>query len=122
MKRIGRRALVKGAGALTAVGLARPALAAGDSKTVLRFMPQVDLVFLDPHYSMTNITRNHGGMVFDQLYGTDGQWHAQPQVAEGPTVEKDGKPWRARLREALRFHDGEPVLARDCVPSIRRWA
>lgn len=27
-----------------------------------------------------------------------------------------------RLREGLRFHDGEPVRARDAVASIRRWA
>jgi peptide/nickel transport system substrate-binding protein len=84
-------------------------------------MPQIDLVFLDPHYSMTNITRNHGGLVFDQLYGTDGNFVAQPQMAEGHTVEDEGKRWRITLREGLRWHDGPPVLARDCVASIRRW-
>lgn len=26
------------------------------------------------------------------------------------------------MRNGLRWHDGEPVLARDCVASIRRWA
>ena len=26
------------------------------------------------------------------------------------------------LRDGLRFHDNQPVLARDCVASIRRWA
>ncbi|MDB5372714.1 MAG: Bacterial extracellular solute-binding protein family 5 Middle [Belnapia sp.] len=30
--------------------------------------------------------------------------------------------WRATvtLREGLRFHDGAPVLARDCVASLQR--
>jgi peptide/nickel transport system substrate-binding protein len=124
MQRITRRRLLQGAGALNAVGLSqlpKPALAAGDRGRVLRFMPQIDLVFLDPHFSMTNITRNHGGLVFDQLYGTDSTMRAQPQMAEGHTVENDGRTWRIRLRDGLRFHDGEPVLARDCVASIRRW-
>jgi peptide/nickel transport system substrate-binding protein len=122
MKRIGRRGLLQASGAiLAAPALATPALAAGDPRHVLRFMPQVDLVSLDPHYSMTNVTRNYGGLVFDQLYGTDSRQQAQPQMAEGHTVEEDGKRWRIRLREGLRFHDGEPVLARDCAASVRRW-
>ena len=79
MKRIGRRGLLQAAGAI----LAAPALAASDKDRVLRFMPQVDLVTLDPHYSMTNVTRNHAGLVFDQLYGTDSHQQVQPQMAEG---------------------------------------
>jgi peptide/nickel transport system substrate-binding protein len=121
MTAIARRALLRGAGALAATGLAAPALAASEQQRVLRFMPQVDLVFLDPHYSMTNVTRNHAGLVYDQLYGTDSKLQVQPQMAEGHTVEEDGKRWRIRLREGLRFHDGEPVLARDCAASIKRW-
>jgi peptide/nickel transport system substrate-binding protein len=116
---IGRRRLLQGAGALAA--LPAPAIAAGESQRVLRFMPQIDLTFLDPHFSMTNITRNHAGLVFDQLYGTDSQSRAQPQMAEGHVVEDDGKRWRITLREGLMWHDGTKVLARDCVASIRRW-
>jgi peptide/nickel transport system substrate-binding protein len=116
---IAHRALLRGVGALAATGLAVPALAA--SERVQRLMPQVDLVFLEPHHSMTNVTWNHGGLVFDQLYGTDSKLQVQPQMAEGHAVEEDGKRWRIRLREGLRFHDGEPVLARDCAASIKRW-
>ena len=36
-------------------------------------------------------------------------------------VEDDGKRWTITLRDGLKFHDGEPVRARDCVASIRRW-
>ena len=43
-------------------------------------------------------------------------------MVEGHTVENDGTLWTLRLREGLRFHDGTPVLARDAVASIRRFA
>jgi len=118
MKQLGRRGLIKGAAALP---LAAPALAATERERVLRFIPQIDLAFLDPHFSMTNITRNHAGLVFDQLYGTDAAFKAHPQMAAGHVVEDDGKRWRITLREGLMWHDGTPVLARDCVASIKRW-
>jgi len=43
-------------------------------------------------------------------------------MAEGHTIGKDGTVWTIRLRESLRFHDNTPVLARDVVASIRRFA
>jgi peptide/nickel transport system substrate-binding protein len=117
MTKLSRRQALAGAGA----AIAAPALAAGERARELRFIPQVDLVFIDPHFSMTNISRNFGGAVFDQLYGTTSQSVAHPQMAEGHVVEDGYKRWRIRLREGLMWHDGEKVLARDCVASIRRW-
>lgn len=119
MTHLGRRRLLQAVSA--AAALPAPAIAASERERVLRFIPQIDLAFLDPHFSMTNITRNHAGLVFDQLYGTDSASRAQPQMAEGHVVEDDGRRWRIRLREGLWWHDGTPVLARDCVASIRRW-
>ena len=29
--------------------------------------------------------------------------------------------WRLGLRPGLLFHDSAPVLAQDCVASVRRW-
>src|SRR5206468_8791800 len=45
----------------------------------------------------------------------------QPQMVEGHQVEEDGLIWTLTLRDGLRFHDKEPVLARDVVASIRRF-
>src|SRR5260221_10005324 len=47
---------------------------------------------------------------------------AQPQMVQGHEVDKDGMVWTLKLREDLRFRDKEPVLARDVVASIRRFA
>jgi peptide/nickel transport system substrate-binding protein len=114
-----RRTLLAGLGAGT---LARPALVRAQAATTLKFIPQIDLSFLDPHWTPAYVTRNHAYMVFDTLYGQDGTFAARPQMVEGHTTEDDGKLWKLTLRPGLLWHDGTPVLSRDCVASIRRWA
>ena len=83
---------------------------------MLRFVPQSDLGMLDPIWTAAFVTRNHGLMVFDTLYGMDEAYRAQPQMVEGHAVAADGLTWTMTLREGLRFHDGAPVLARDASP------
>lgn len=70
----------------------------------------------------TYITRNHGFAVWDTLFGLDERAMPHPQMAEGIAVEEEGRRVTITLRPGLRFHDGLPVLARDAVASIRRWA
>ncbi|HBK05445.1 MAG TPA: ABC transporter substrate-binding protein [Acetobacteraceae bacterium] len=106
----------------TAGALAAPRIGRGASASVLRFIPQSDLTILDPIYTAAYVTRNHGMMVFDTLYGTDRETRVSPQMVAGHTVSDDGRTWNLTLRDGLRWHDGQPVLARDCVASIRRWA
>jgi peptide/nickel transport system substrate-binding protein len=43
-------------------------------------------------------------------------------MAEGHAVEDGGRRVSITLRPGLKFHDGEPVRARDAVSSIKRWA
>jgi peptide/nickel transport system substrate-binding protein len=102
--------------------LALPRIVRAASATTLKFVPQIDLAFLDPHWTTANVTRGHGYMVFDTLYGQDGTFTPQPQMLEGHVVENDGKLWKLTLRQGLLWHDGGRVLARDCAASIRRWA
>jgi peptide/nickel transport system substrate-binding protein len=102
------------------VALAAPNVRAQPAK-VIKFVPQADLAVLDPIWTTATVTRNHGYLVFDTLYGMDAQYRIQPQMVEGHVTENDGKLWRLTLREGLRFHDGEPVRAQDVVPSLQRW-
>ena len=115
-----RRSLLKGLGA-AGVGLAAPSIAAAQGARVLKFIPHADLTVLDPIWTTAYITRNHGYLVYDTLFGMDSDYKTTPQMAEGMTVENDGKLVRITLRDGLKFHDGEKVLARDCVASIQRW-
>ncbi len=106
---------------LIAAGLAAPVLASAQGARTLRFVPQADVTVLDPLWSTAFVSRNHAYLVYDTLYGTDAEFRPQPQMAEGHVVENDGRTWTITLRAGLRFHDGEPVRAADCVASIRRW-
>ena len=116
-----RRDILKTA-SVGALALAAPRLALGADTATLRFVPQADLAVLDPVFTTAYVTRNHAFMVFDTLYGIDEAFNPQPQMLAGHTVENDGKLWTLTLREGLKFHDGEPVLAKDALASIKRWA
>jgi len=108
--------------ASAAAALATPSVSRAQGQRVLKFIPQSDLAILDPIWTTAYVTRNHGYMVFDTLFSTNGKFEATPQMAAGMTTEEDGKLVRITLRDGLKFHDGEKVLARDCVASIQRWA
>lgn len=105
----------------TAALLAAPSVHAQPAK-VIKFAPQADLALVDPHFAPALVTRNHGYLVFDTLYGVDDAGQPRPQMAAGHTVENDGLVWNITLRDGLLFHDGTPVLARDVVASLKRWA
>ena len=111
-----RRHLLQGSAAL----LALPAIARAQAATTLKFIPYADLALLDPSVSAF-VTRNHVMMVFDTLFALDESMTPQPQMLAGYKTEDDGKTWTLTLRDGLLFHDGTPVLARDCVASIKRW-
>jgi peptide/nickel transport system substrate-binding protein len=117
-----RRDFLGAIGAATSLPLLTPHVARAQAARPLRFVPSSDLAIIDPIWTLAYVTRNHGFMVFDTLYGLDEHFMPQPQMVAGHAVENDGLLWRLTLRDGLLFHDGTPVLAADCVASIRRWA
>ncbi len=106
--------------AITAPQLAAPALA--QASKVLRFVPQANLANFDPIWGTQYVVRNAAALVWDTLYGIDSQLKPQRQMVEAEEVSPDGLTWTFRLRTGLKFHDGEPVLSKDVVASLTRWA
>ena len=121
-----RRAFLKsfaGAGALAAAGsLASPAVSQRAAARAVRLVPHADLANFDPIWTSSYIARNAGILVWDTLYGMDANLKVQRQMVEAEEVSSDGLTWTFRLREGMKFHDGEKVTAKDAIASINRWA
>lgn len=91
------------------------------AETVLNFVPHSDLKILDPIWTTAYISRNHGYMVYDTLFALDADGNVQPQMVGDYSVSDDQLTHTMVLRDDLRWHDGQPVTAEDCVASIKRW-
>jgi peptide/nickel transport system substrate-binding protein len=104
-----------------AAALAAPKIVRAEKASTITFVPHADLASLDPVWTTADITRNFSLAVYDTLYAFDADFKVQPQMVAGDTVSSDGKEWNVTLRDGLKFHDGSPVLARDCVATIKRF-
>src|SRR4029079_3212332 len=105
-------------GAVTSEALTSKAFAAG--KTIPAVMHS-DLRIIDPGFTTAYITRDHGYMVYDTLLATDASFAIQPQMADWK-ISDDKLTYTFTLRDGLKWHDGAPVTAEDCVASLKRWA
>ena len=108
--------------ALAAALLGTPAVQAQAQGKTLKVVPHSNITILDPIWTTAFVTRNHGYMIYDTLFGTDLAGKIKPQMVDKWTVSKDNLTWTFTLRDGLEFHDGKPVTSEDVVTSIKRWA
>ena len=116
-----RRGFLAGGTAAGLGILAAPRLSLAQNSRVLRFVPQANLSSLDAVAGTQYVVRNAALMIWETLYGVDHTIDPKPQMAEGHQVTPDFKDWTFKLREGLKWHDGEPVLSRDVKASLERW-
>jgi peptide/nickel transport system substrate-binding protein len=103
--------------ALSAV-LAQPLPTWAAGKTISAVM-HADL--RDPGMPSTAyIYRDFGYMIYDTLLAEDSNFKIQPQMAEYK-ISDDKLTYTFTLRDGLKWHDGTPVTAEDCVASLQRW-
>jgi peptide/nickel transport system substrate-binding protein len=122
MSDISRRKLLKlslGAAPLALSAASIPPAFADGKKTITAVMHS-DLRIIDPGFTTAYITRDHGYMVYDTLVATDANFKVQPQMADWK-ISDDRLTYTFTLRDGLKWHDGAPVTAEDCVASLKRW-
>lgn len=56
----------------------------------LRAVPHAQLEVLDPIWTTAYITRTHGYLVYDTLFGLDENFEPQPQMVDTWSVSEDG--------------------------------
>src|SRR6478672_3103402 len=105
--------------AVLALSSALMSQAMAAAKTITAVMHS-DLRVTDPILTTAYITRDHGYMVYDTLLATDSNFKIQPQMADWK-VSDDKLTYTFTLRDGLKWHDGAPVTAEDCVASLQRW-
>jgi len=119
-----RRDLLKGAaalGAAAAVPLTAggPALAQTTQKKELITAQSGDISKFDPHYSTSSNDVRVSFNLFDNLTSRHPDGKLYPGLAtewklEGPTT------WRFKLRQGVKFHNGDPLTSADVKYSIER--
>jgi peptide/nickel transport system substrate-binding protein len=88
---------------------------------VLRVVPHSNLAILDPIWTTAYMSRNHGYMIYDTLFGTDENAKIKPQMVDTWTESGDHRLWTFKLRKGLEWHDGKPVTGEDVIASLARW-
>ncbi len=104
-----------------AFGAAAIAAAPASAQVTLRVVPHSNLAILDPIWTTAYMSRNHGYMIYDTLFGTDENAQVKPQMVDTWSVSPDNRLWTFKLRKGLEFHDGAPVTGEDVIASLARW-
>jgi ABC-type transport system substrate-binding protein len=76
---------------------------------------------LDPHIAFDEVSGVLMQMLFDTLYKYEPDMKLVPELAAAmPEISEDGKTFRIRLREGVRFHHGRELRASDVVWTLER--
>jgi len=115
------RSMLRTAGVAALAGVLAAGAPQAWAQKTLKFIPQADLRSIDPIWTTAYITRNHGYMVYDTLFALDDKFNPQPQMVDRYTISPDQLKYSFTLRDGLKWHDGAPVRAADCIASLKRW-
>ena len=126
--------------AMTAVGATTIALtiAPARAESVLRIVMGSDAKVIDPVWTPSYPTRNHGYMIYDSLFAMNDKFEIKPQMVERYEISSDQLTYDFTLRDvscsmtarpspatmsSLRSSDGEAVMcwAADCWRRRTRW-
>lgn len=75
---------------------------------------------LDPHKSSDTITWQTLMQVFDTLVRLEADGSIRPWLAESWTISEDGKEVFFKIREGVKFHNGDVMTIEDVVYSLNR--
>lgn len=76
---------------------------------------------LDPPSVNSNIVGEIGVHVYESLFAMNQDYEPVPVLAESYEVSEDGMVYTIKLREGVKFHNGEEMTADDVVASMNRW-
>jgi peptide/nickel transport system substrate-binding protein len=96
------------------------AIAPATAQTTLRIGLAEDPDVLDPTLARTYVGRIVFASLCDRLFDIDEKLNLVPQLALSHEVSEDGKEVTIKLRQGVRFHDGEAMDAQAVKASLER--
>lgn len=75
---------------------------------------------LDPPMSSAIASRDTSKLIFETLLTTDENFQAVPMLADSVRTE-DNQTFNFKLRQGVKFHNGEEMMAEDVIASMERW-
>ena len=100
-------------------GRRETAVERGDREQVLHFGNKDEPADLDPHINNADSTGTLLSSLFEGLVGLAGDGRTiLPGMADRWEVSPDGRVYEFKLRDAVKFHDGSALTARDVKASL----
>jgi len=72
-------------------------------------------------FDPNNTAATWGGAMYDTIMSWDPQGNNIGEAAESWTVSPDGKTWTFKVRQGVKFHNGDPVTSADFAWSVDRF-
>lgn len=76
---------------------------------------------LDTAQTVSAVALDIAGNIYQQLFQLDANYNPTPVLAESYDVSEDGKTYTIKLRQGVKFHNGEEMVAADVEASMNRW-
>ncbi|ASV68111.1 MULTISPECIES: ABC transporter substrate-binding protein [Cytobacillus] len=76
---------------------------------------------IDPHETTAEATRDAAKVIYESLVTLDNNYQVIPQLADSYEINEDGTVITFKLRENVKFHNGELMEANDVIASMKKW-
>lgn len=112
---------VSAAGQIAGLMLPKKAIAAGIKRGgVLRISQQIQKIDHPARYSWL-MPSNSMRQVFEYMTLTDENNITKPYLCESWQASDDLKTWTFNVRKEVKFNNGDPLTADDCIFTIQQW-
>ena len=98
-----------------------PAAEAVSYKTELNIAINANPPTLDAHAANTNIVGCIGSHIYEPLFAMNGDNVPTAVLAESYELNDDGTVYTIKIRQGIKFHNGQEMTADDVVPSMTNW-
>ena len=90
-------------------------------KTELNVAINANPPSLDAHAANSNIVGGIGSHIYEPLFAMNADNEPTPVLAEGYEIDETGMIYTIKIRQGVKFHNGQEMTADDVVASMTDW-